>query len=324
MKLKGNLTSNSLKMRLYLMLMLGVLAVQTVLAGNNPFSRIIVLGDSLSDTGNFFQQSGGIPPAPYAEGRFSNGPLWIEYLAQDLGMEIGAGDNLAVGGATTSDLNIDNGLNGRNYDGLQQQVARLIANANGQLDGDALYTLWIGANDFFVALQTGASPEQLIGNGVANTAGAIQQLWLAGARHFVVPNVPDLGLTPFALQTGLAPVVTQLTVAYNQVLKNALNGLSQAGIDIIQVDAFTTLQTMVGDGDSFGFTNVIQPFLAVGGDPSEFIFWDAVHPTTAGHDVFAHAALVSLLDYYSPSNGKADLPAPVASLNGLVKKSKNH
>src|SRR4029453_12923135 len=67
--------------------------VTTAWADSTPFSRIIVFGDSLSDTGNFYHLTGGFPPAPYANGRFSNGPLWIEYLADDLGMKLLPEDN---------------------------------------------------------------------------------------------------------------------------------------------------------------------------------------------------------------------------------------
>ncbi len=63
-------------------------------AGGQPFSRIVVLGDSLSDTGNFHQASGGIPP--YFNGRFSNGRVWVEYLAENLGLELDPSDNLLL------------------------------------------------------------------------------------------------------------------------------------------------------------------------------------------------------------------------------------
>ena len=42
--------------------------------------NIIVFGDSLSDTGNAFEATGhGEPPStPYFDGRFSNGPVWVQ------------------------------------------------------------------------------------------------------------------------------------------------------------------------------------------------------------------------------------------------------
>src|SRR5436309_9998384 len=54
-----------------------------------PIDHIVVLGDSLSDTGN--------------AGRFSNGPVWVEYLARSLGLALtpsqAGGFNFAIGGA---------------------------------------------------------------------------------------------------------------------------------------------------------------------------------------------------------------------------------
>ena len=39
-----------------------------------------VFGDSLSDTGNVFLAAGAGAPPVYFNGRFSNGPVWHEYL----------------------------------------------------------------------------------------------------------------------------------------------------------------------------------------------------------------------------------------------------
>jgi phospholipase/lecithinase/hemolysin len=285
---------------------------------SQPFSRIFVFGDSLSDDGNLFRLSGGYPPPPYFEGRFSNGRVWVEQLADGLGMEIADGDNYAVGGATTGFFNSNNGVNGRDYPGLQGQLASFEATRSAEEAQGALFTVWAGANDFFVALKTGQTPAELIGNGVGNTVQAIQQLWQAGARHIMVANIPDLGLTPFALRANIGAPVTQLSAAYNQVLDAALDSLAAAGIPTIRVDAFATLRQMVAQPAEFGFTNVTDRLMYVGGNPAEFLFWDDVHPTTAGHAVFAEAAADSLISYFSPRQGKGTPPARINALNGLV------
>jgi phospholipase/lecithinase/hemolysin len=51
-----------------------------------------------------------------------------------------------------------------------------------------LFVIWIGANDFAAEI----SPQST----VANIQGAITSLAKAGAKHFVVINVPDISLTP--------------------------------------------------------------------------------------------------------------------------------
>lgn len=77
------------------------------------FEGIVVFGDSLSDTGNFYYISGDTYPVspPYYNGRFSNGPVWIETLAPLLGVDADfetswlqyptSADNFATGGANS-------------------------------------------------------------------------------------------------------------------------------------------------------------------------------------------------------------------------------
>src|SRR5262249_22192134 len=53
------------------------------------YSQLIIFGDSLSDTGNAFLGTGQtIPPSPpYFQGHFSNGPVWVERLAEALDLD---------------------------------------------------------------------------------------------------------------------------------------------------------------------------------------------------------------------------------------------
>ena len=291
---------------------------------SKPFSRIFVFGDSLSDTGNLFQLSGGYPPPPYFQGRFSNGQLWVEQLADALGVSIAPGDNYAVGGATTGSFNSNDGVNGRVYPGLRDEIASFTATRSSAEAEGALFVVWAGANDFFVALATGQPPAELIRNGVGNTVQAVQQLWQAGARHIMVANVPDLGLTPYALGMNVGAPVTQLSAAYNQELNSALDSLAAAGIPTIRVDAFATLRAMVTHPATFGFNDVTDPLLGSGGTAPGYLFWDAVHPTTEGHAVFAEAAADSLISYFSPSQGKGTPAARINALNGLVNARDHH
>ncbi len=68
-------------------------------------SRVVVFGDSLSDIGNIDDATLGVVPGrTYYNGRFSNGPAWVERLASDLGApplgpSTAGGDNFAYGGA---------------------------------------------------------------------------------------------------------------------------------------------------------------------------------------------------------------------------------
>jgi phospholipase/lecithinase/hemolysin len=70
------------------------------------FQNLVVFGDSLSDNGNTFS-SVGLPKAPYCDGRWTNGPNWVDYFSQFAGIpDVSAflrnrGTNFAVGGSTS-------------------------------------------------------------------------------------------------------------------------------------------------------------------------------------------------------------------------------
>ena len=91
-----------------------------------PFTKIYAFGDSLSDTGNLFALTGGFPPPPYFEGRVSNGIVWIEYLADAMGMDFESVVNYAFAGATTGRDNENDGLefNGMGFEELPGPAGR--------------------------------------------------------------------------------------------------------------------------------------------------------------------------------------------------------
>src|SRR5262245_65983712 len=83
------------------------LGLTSAVYGEPPFSEVIVFGDSISDTGNGYIFTGGFAAGPpYFDGRFSNGPVWVEALAQELGLPVptpslNGGTNYAIGGEET-------------------------------------------------------------------------------------------------------------------------------------------------------------------------------------------------------------------------------
>ena len=70
------------------------------------YSGLFAFGDSLSDTGNLLTLTGTQPVAPYSNGRFSNGPVWVQDLSTSLGLgpvtpSLLGGNDYAYGGAQT-------------------------------------------------------------------------------------------------------------------------------------------------------------------------------------------------------------------------------
>ena len=265
-------------------LILSLLAVwQPASAGQ--FTKLVVLGDSLSDTGNLFALTGGaVPRPPYDAGRFSNGPVWVEYLAAALDLPL---QNFAYGGAETDRVNLFDGFLGLGYPGLADETVSAVG-APGGVDPGALYVVWAGANDFRAALATGSMPD--IETIVDNILRAVGALNAAGARSIVVLNLPDLGLTPEGLASPEPWIATLLSSSFNDALEAALTAQAP---DAVRIDVFELMHAVIADLDEYGFTDVTTPCLSSAGTcdtPDAHLFWDRIHPTTHGHAVLADKA----------------------------------
>lgn len=266
-----------------LVLATGVLAAPAALAAPS-YSGLYVFGDSLSDNGNLYALTGGaIPPAPYWNGRFSDGPVAVEVLAQGLGLGSGAFHDFAIGGAKTGSASaIDMG---------PQLATYLAALGGASADADALYVVWGGAND----LRGGGASALL--PAVQNLADIVGALYAAGARHFLLPNMPDLGLTPEGLTSGNALGATALSEAFNGVLAGAYAALAGALDDeqFFFFDAMALQRAIVGDPSAFGFGNVSAGCLTSPGcNADEFLYWDSIHPTAAAHAILGAAMLAAV------------------------------
>ncbi|MEH2067006.1 MAG: SGNH/GDSL hydrolase family protein [Nostoc sp.] len=270
-----------------------------VSAQNND--EIYVFGDSLSDTGNVFNTTGKIiPPSPtYFNGRFSNGPIWVEYLASDLGLKFNPNTNFAYGGATTGSKNI--GI--PSLPGLQQQI-NSFTSANPSANPKGLYIIWVGVNDYLDYF-FGEIPNTT--QTVNNLSVAMTSLAAVGAKNFLVVNLPDLGKFPVTGGNNQdSELLSRFTSAYNSSLTANLNFLSQQlspDINIIPLDVNSLFNRIIAAPGEFGFTNVTEscignlsvvpiniPKQPVACIPDKFLFWDQIHPTTAAHKLIGELA----------------------------------
>ena len=298
-------------------------------AANNPFSNFNIFGDSLLDTGNAYMLTGGVYPAspPNTGGRVCNGPLWVEYLADTLGMEIQPENQYAVVGACSGVGNFSSDAYGYPElagTGLQSQIQTFLNDSGtGRVDPNALNIVWIGANDIFTTLTFGGNMDFTVYQAIQNTAGAVATLAKRGARHILVVNLPDLGLTPFGLAQGPrgSAQLSGLTDAYNYYLDVALDSLEAMGIRTIRLDAAGLIREVVADPGLFGLVNATGMAIYSPDDADGYLFWDGVHPTTVGHQIVADRAVRELIAFYSPRRGRGTGPGLVNSLNGLVKAS---
>lgn len=255
----------------------------------HSYDALYVFGDSYCDVGNIFAVTGGAEPAsPYYNGRFSNGPIWLDHVAGFLGVSLTpyvlGGTDYAFGGAwVTEDQSIPGG---GTIPSVPDQVKLYLAHHGDKADPNALYVLEGGGNDI---LDTTAGSPQTLGRNIAEgLVDSEQQLRKAGARHFVIPYLFNVGLLPAA--AGNVSFATAASAATNKWLDELLP-IEQCleGVHITRLNVFSLLNAVETDPVHFGFANVVDPCLtpAVCADPDHTFFWDTHHPTEFGHAFFA-------------------------------------
>jgi phospholipase/lecithinase/hemolysin len=255
------------------------------------FDAIYVFGDSYCDVGNIYlATTHAYPSPPYYNGRFSNGPIWVEHVASAWGLpmnpSLAGGTDYAVGGAevTTSVATAQGTI-----PSVPQQVEEYLKAHGGRADGKALYILEGGGNDILNA--SGGSPGALGLRIAAGLAGSELLLRQAGAKNFLIPNLLNVALLPAA--QGNASFASAATDAVNMSLDTLLQLEQLLGdIRINRIDVFSLFQSISADATHFGFTDIVEPCLnpvtnAVCADPDHTLFWDVEHPIEFGHAFFA-------------------------------------
>jgi outer membrane lipase/esterase len=221
------------------------------------FSNAYFFGDSLSDTGNIYAFTGFTQPTPpYFNGRFSNGPVWVEYLAAGIGKPNASTASLAGGNdmrdARSGDPNLIDDVAIAATNNLKTAVGLLAAK---------------GAKNVLLANlpDLGQTPEAV---GLGLTAVSTLATNEFNARiGGVVSHATGLGLTvSFVDLAGLGATIR------NDALNN---GGAVYGI----TNVFTPCGSFQG---SVGIScNVSQ-------------FSDALHPSARAHQILGQAAIAAI------------------------------
>jgi phospholipase/lecithinase/hemolysin len=267
-----------------------------------PVSRVVVFGDSLSDPGNLKRRLLVFPNSPYWFGRFANGPNWTEYLADRTGLAV---QNQAYGGAAavkhedvpSEDIvaAIQQGAQFFLTGSLDRQVndylERDLSGGAVTQPSEIAYVIWGGANDYISKEpfsgdigtllddpEGRAGYRRIVKEAVAALADQVRRLHGAGARQFVVLNLPNLGKTPIVLQNEsytpfghppdpakrrlrLSAKLGELTAYHNGQLANAVTRLRRelpearlVSVDTAKlVDQILAARAPDGSGRSFDY-----------------------------------------------------------------------
>ncbi len=270
------------------------------------FSKLIVFGDSLSDTGNLAFVD---LPFPYFENRISDGLVLADYVAAEvnssaqrsghlLGQE--QGFNFAVAGGN---------IIGSDDEDLGSQVSAYLDRSNGIADPNALYLVFAGGNDLR-DFRSRVNVDADISLAINTMDALLQRLVDAGARAFMVPNVANIGRIPETLareagDPGISARAKSHTRRYNQALSVMLDKYrSMPNLALVEFDLFTALESVLDNPVQNGFSTVTEGCF----DPSEFTieaecllfgfarrpFFDNLHPSSATNRLISQAFIAQL------------------------------
>lgn len=284
-----------------------------------PFDGLVIFGDSLSDPGNNaiamgstaspplnvtlqseITSNGFIPTFPYSTSfQYSNGNVWAYQFASMLGLSPqvagpvlggGLGANYAYGGAATGPLNNDFPPN------MLTQTASYISSLGpaSALAG-SLYVVAGGGNnarDALTAIAGGADSTAIIAatslQFAEDIGSIVDSLQGKGAVNIVVWDVPNLGLAPAITYDGALAALLGTTLSQQMNLALADRLASETGVQIFS--AYNLLTDVNANPAAYGLSNASDASGAIlGADPSLYLCWDGIHPTTAGHAIIAQS-----------------------------------
>ncbi len=245
------------------------------------FTFLVTFGDSYTDTGNFPSS-----PPNYWNGRFSNGPLWVEDLSVMLGSYYDPANNYAVSGSEANELGV------------------AIANFPGTSDSaNVLFAIWSGNNDFANHLNIGVNDagwDSQINWIVSSLMTASDLLYQKGARNLVLFNQLDVTRCPDILHgysASFRSYIRGKIQIFNSRLAAAIPGLlnTHPGLQVFLFDIYSDFNYLLDNYASYGFTQatigaINDPNLAdtsFTGPGANYVFWDDQHPTAKTHALIA-------------------------------------
>jgi phospholipase/lecithinase/hemolysin len=277
-----------------------------------PLKQLVVFGDSLSDNGNLYEYMKHQLPLspPYYQGRFTNGPVWIEHLAASYYPQNSSShlSDYAFGGSGVGDKDEDPFDDGAMLTLDAQVDSYLLAHDNKANDA-SLYVVWMGVNNYLGLPDDVDAEVQFVTSGIRRN---VEHLLAKGAKHMMVVGVPDLGRIPMALEFEATEELSKLANTHNATLEADVHKLQieYPDIEIIFFPVNDMFMEALDYPGRYGFTNTtgtcyetllstpssqsilsmasrIKPRPVRGNACDEYLFFDPVHPSARGHQYIA-------------------------------------
>ena len=283
-------------------LLFGLVAFQA--QAQAPYTSFYIFGDGVSTTTN------NPEAGQYYYGmRDDNGRVWVEVLAQRLGM----------GANSITNPNWFNSSNNCSYYGqYSPNLVTNITHYHAPKDAStALFAVWVCDADFVgdfgnIYLQgngTNASMwAKAVSQSLTNHWLIISNLYYAkGARTIIMPNavditeIPQYDTYPASDRKFIRQMIINFNASFSALLNQVQSSMTSKGpLTIYKPDIFSLLDNVLTNAGAYGLTNTLyqgasvdvldNPTLsnkALNGPGTNYIFWDAVDPSAKMHEVIA-------------------------------------
>ena len=258
------------------------------------FTRIIIFGDSFSDTGRVYKLTNKTWPIvpPYYKGRSCDASNWVDRLT-------GVPTISYAYSSATTDNNFVVGLTKMNtlpVPGVRQQIEMYLNDTSKTtIDfSSTLYIFWAGGNDFIFNHST--TPVEIV-NRLMNDINIILAI---GAKHILVFNQIPVQLVPYTLSFNQVPLFTAMTAAGNAAITGSLMNM-QANFTDTSINIFNIhdlILNVTSNTTSVKFENTVSPCWIQQNlttvnilcpDPKKYVFLDPFHFTSPVHQLIASA-----------------------------------
>jgi len=285
---------------------------------SKKYQQIVVFGDGLNDMGRWGKLTNyQYPPASqgFFESRWTNGKVWVEVLAEKMGLKLDLSNNYAMGGATTGFYNINEPLRTALGLDVSVKIEGMLAQVNSYLQSNptispnTLYVLWAGGHDIGSYLDYG-QPDLSQYPPAGNYDVAIELLVKAGAKSILVGTMPDMGYTPTYFGTDKQNKASELCAQLNTGLEATIQKNKAKGIEMIKLDGVKIFTEVGLNTTKYGF-KYTEPYLPMniidftnplkkveieipnktkGLNPDEFMNWWAVSASAKMHQIIGNKA----------------------------------
>ncbi|KAL7314423.1 hypothetical protein PS15m_005994 [Mucor circinelloides] len=272
-------------------LRLQVLSAAIATAAASSIKNLVVFGDSNSDMGN--------------SQRWSNGPVWSEYLA--------VGWNASLYSFAYSGSVCDTGM----YNSIAQEDR--VPSLRDQLEAyyslnlnlkpeETVYAFWFGVQDVFEMSKRHGRQEpdyKEITDCIGQQLRASRKVFLSD--RYLVLNVPPLGQMPYYQDSDIAANRSQASVDINRALEKDVGNLNKHhhALEMDYVDIHSLVSDIAVDPTVFGFQNPNASYLDTCYEntqcklkETDYIWWDKTHFTTAFHKSIAKSIIEA--ESYTP------------------------